>query len=69
MNISPYDYAGNIIETVDGNGNKIRYRYNLLNKLSEIIDQNRRKDYFRDDIEGRVIQYTDRRGNEGAIFI
>ena len=49
---------------MDGNGNKIRYRYNLLNKLSEIIDQTGEKDYFTYDIEGRVRQHTDRRGNE-----
>ena len=49
---------------MDGNGNKIRYRYNLLNKLSEITDQSGEKDYFTYDIEGRVRQHTDRRGNE-----
>ena len=49
---------------MDGNGNKIRYRYNLLNKLQEITDQTGEKDYFTYDIEGRVRLHTDRRGNE-----
>ena len=43
---------------------KSAIEYNLLNKLSEIIDQTGEKDYFTYDIEGRVRQHTDRRGNE-----
>lgn len=57
-----YDYAGNVILSVDGNGNEVHYSYNEINKLSQITWQDETTEEYLYDISGNLAKQKLRDG-------
>lgn len=59
-----YDYAGNITQSVDANGNETQYEYNCAGQLSRMTDPLGNSEYYWYDTGNRLNRMRDRNGTE-----
>ena len=57
-----YDFAGNITEAVDGNGNKRSYAYDDNNQLKTITYPDGSQEQYLFTADGKLIRFQDRNG-------